>query len=85
MIGRRGFITGMVSLIAAPAIVRVASIMQVKPIVWAIDFGRTPMMMRQDGYTILLEDYNMLQEFKREVYRAYMPGRIEEMPALRQM
>jgi hypothetical protein len=30
MIGRRGFITGLVSLVAAPAIVRVASIMPVK-------------------------------------------------------
>lgn len=32
MIGRRGFITGLISLVAAPAIVRVSSIMPVKAI-----------------------------------------------------
>ena len=54
MIGRRGFITGLISLVAAPAIVRVTSLMPVKAVepeyVWRtyaeIDelYGHGPMM-----------------------------------------
>lgn len=59
MIGRRGFITGLISLVAAPAIVRAGSLMPVKgePLVlrtilpaasWCDLYGRGPMMEALD-------------------------------------
>lgn len=42
MIGRRGFITGLISLVAAPAIVRAGSLMPVK--VMEPLYGRGPAM-----------------------------------------
>ena len=52
MIGRRGFITGLVSLVAAPAIVRAGNLMPVK-VIEPLDlsecylFGRGPMTLAQ--------------------------------------
>jgi len=52
MLTRRGLITGISSLIVAPAIVRVSSIMPVKPVaysladlIWKIDPTPTPFVM----------------------------------------
>lgn len=46
MIGRRGFITGLISLVAAPAIVRAGSLMPVKVLVEPIYplYGHSPAM-----------------------------------------
>lgn len=41
---RRGFITGLASLVAAPAIVKAASLMPVRGIVMAADYGYSPAM-----------------------------------------
>jgi hypothetical protein len=46
MTSRRSFITGLVSFVAAPAIVRVGSLMPVKVI--GLDFGRSPAMHALD-------------------------------------
>ena len=48
--GRRRLITGLVGLIAVPAIVRAESIMAVKPLVHLMPVAQTP-----DAYTILME------------------------------
>lgn len=40
-IPRRSFLTGLASLVAAPAIVRVSSLMPVKPVVLGVDEGYT--------------------------------------------
>ena len=69
MIGRRSFITGLVSLVAAPAIVRAASLMPVKsvslrsvitPSEVNIDlYGRGPMMLA-------------LPELRRQINRKFL-------------
>jgi hypothetical protein len=41
---RRSFITGVVGLIAAPAIVRASSLMPVRGIVMPVVYGRSPAM-----------------------------------------
>lgn len=48
MIGRRGFITGLISLVAAPAIVRAGSLMPVKVIEPGITY-RDPYRLREWG------------------------------------
>lgn len=70
MIGRRGFITGLISLVAAPAIVRAGSLMPVKVMV-GLDFGRGPAMMVTAINSNL--SYLLAQDFCTEVLNAYMP------------
>lgn len=63
MIGRRGFITGLVSLVAAPAIVRVGSIMPVRMMPVEPIYGVSPAIL---GLTEagLIEDVFLAQLFK---------------------
>lgn len=50
MIGRRGFITGLVALVAAPAIVRAGSLMPVKIMIEPV-YGVGPVMRAIDGWS----------------------------------
>jgi len=62
---RRGFITGLVSLVAAPAIVRVASIMPVKAMPAELEvYGVSPSMMA-------LELMKELEAINERIMRAY--------------
>ena len=61
MIGRRGFIAGLVSLVAAPAIVRVSSIMPVKVVIDPI-YGVGPMVSAQQFIVAMAEAQRRLQE-----------------------
>jgi hypothetical protein len=63
MIGRRGFITGLISLVAAPAIVRVGSLMPIRGMVlrppnaidpWLVDWVQAdPCLIDADGGFIM--------------------------------
>lgn len=75
MIGRRSFITGLISLVAAPAIVRVGSIMPVKvmePVWVGMDFGRESVMFMEFNPgmpAFMLCNQSFLEEFRMEVDR----------------
>lgn len=49
-IARRSFITGLVALVAAPAIVRVGSLMPVKTVLWSTDDIAKLLDQRIDAY-----------------------------------
>lgn len=59
MIGRRGFIAGLASLIAAPAIVQASSLMPVRGIVMPVSFGE-PLMA---GLTAQVWDDQFFTEY----------------------
>lgn len=62
---RRSFITGLISLVAAPAIVRVGSLMPVKSMIVPLDFyGQSPMM---DALPMLEE----MNEIHDQINRAF--------------
>lgn len=50
---RRGFITGLICLVAAPAIVRAGSLMPVKEMLLALDDMPDPIVFRTGGVEIL--------------------------------
>jgi hypothetical protein len=58
MIGRRGFITGLVSLVAAPTIVRAGSLMPVRTML-VEPYGIGPMISAIQGMDIL-DTFEML-------------------------
>ena len=53
MIGRRGFITGLVSLVAAPAIVRAGSLMPVKLMIEPRWYSHDEVVARYMGVDII--------------------------------
>lgn len=59
-IARRSFITGLIALVAAPAIVRVGSLMPVKTVVWSVDDIAELLSRRIDEATRVLQN-NLLQ------------------------
>jgi hypothetical protein len=76
MIGRRGFITGLISLVAAPAIVRAGSLMPVKAIVEP--YGVGPMMHGM----ITLEEYARVMFADQRRFRAEWWKMVNEANAL---
>ncbi len=65
MSSRRGFLKGMLALAAAPAIVRVASIMPIKPIdIIGMDFG-------YDECTVICGHFLTITQITREAVRLW--------------
>ena len=64
MIGRRGFLTGLISLVAAPAIVRAGSLMPVK-VIDLQPYGRSPLI---EGLQMMKD----LEEIHKRIERAFL-------------
>lgn len=79
---RRGFITGLISLVAAPAIVRAGSLMPIKgdPLTgWREIFRSAPTIETSEivGYTYTIKGWDVMGEFVSEQIE-WMPRTVTE-------
>lgn len=70
-LSRRGLITGLVSLVAAPAIVRVASLMPVK-VMEVEEYGVSPLISTGALRELYQANTITLLEFRKEIMREWV-------------